>query len=155
MEGKDRVTDLVGDLLGKSRHQSPRPRQAESKVQSQKSPLSQQSPHTLAETGTGVLARQEAITLSKDWGEAPECVPAAEGDRVPVQSPSSNAGNHREVLAEAEVVRLARFVFERYGDDAASPEIQADLAEVATLYRKDPVRWSQYWGERTRACGNT
>jgi hypothetical protein len=76
-----------------------------------------------------------------------ECVPAVEGDRVPVQSPSSNAGDHRGVLAEAEVVRLACFVFESYGDDAASPEIQADLAEV--------VRWSQYWGERARACGDT
>jgi hypothetical protein len=50
MESKDRVTDLVGDLLGKSRHQSPRPRQAESKVQSQESPL---SPHTLTENDPG------------------------------------------------------------------------------------------------------
>jgi TubC N-terminal docking domain len=103
----------------------------------------------------GGLTRQEATELSKDWGEVAECVPACSGDRVPVQSPSSNAGDHREMLAEAEVVRLACFVFESYGDDAASPEIQADLAEVATLYRKDPVRWSQYWGERARACGDT
>jgi hypothetical protein len=97
MESKDRVTDLVGDLLGKSRHQSPHCRQAESKVQSQESPQSQQSPHSLTETGTGVLARRfkvtltggkvllhsapsgltrrEAIELSRDWGEVVECAP--------------------------------------------------------------------------------
>jgi hypothetical protein len=46
------------------------------------------------------LTRREAIELSKDWGEVAECVPAVEGDRVPVQSPSSNAGDHRGVLAE-------------------------------------------------------
>lgn len=50
MESKDRVTDLVGDLLGKSRHPSPHCRQAESKVQSQESP---QSPHSLAENDPG------------------------------------------------------------------------------------------------------
>jgi hypothetical protein len=108
-EGKDRVTDPIGDLLGKSR-------QAESKVQSQESPQSQQSPHTLAENDPGrnapldltredhhkeVLARRfkvtltggkvllhsapsgltrcKAIELSRDWGEVAECVPVEEG----------------------------------------------------------------------------
>jgi hypothetical protein len=32
----------------------------------------------------GGLTRGEAIELSKDWGEVAECVPAVEGNRVPV-----------------------------------------------------------------------
>jgi hypothetical protein len=84
--------------------------------------------------------------------ESPE--PAEEA--VPLPLDLTREDHRQEALPpEAEVVRLACFVFESYGDEAASPEIQADLAEVATLYRKDPGRWSQYWGERARACGNT
>jgi hypothetical protein len=49
----------------------------------------------LLHSSPGGLTRQEAVELSREWGEVAECVPACSGDRGPVQPPSSNAGDHR------------------------------------------------------------